>query len=68
MTFKLEEWSDERLRRLAELWPDPTWSVRAVARELGVSITAAQRQAKQLGLQGRPRNTGEPWHNQWPTR
>jgi hypothetical protein len=54
MTFTLKEWPAGRLHRLAELWPDPTWSVWAVARELGVSIAAVQRQAKQLACRDGP--------------
>ena len=64
MTFKPEEWPDWRLRRLAELWPDPTWTIRAIALELGVSIFVVQRRAKELRLQGRPR-FGDPWPNEW---
>jgi hypothetical protein len=67
MRFKPEEWPDGRLRRLAELWPDPTWTVRAIARELGVDIDAVQWRAKKLGLQGRPRTAGDPWPNEWST-
>jgi hypothetical protein len=64
MMFKPEEWPDERLRRLAELWPDPTWTIRAIAHELGVSHDAVCWRAKELGLQGRPRY-GDPWPNEW---
>jgi predicted DNA-binding ribbon-helix-helix protein len=32
----LREWPAERLRRLAELWDDPTRTISAIARELGV--------------------------------
>jgi hypothetical protein len=66
MTFKLEEWPEERLRRLAELWPDPTWTIHAMARELGVNDKAVLRRAKELGLQGRPK-FGDLWPNQWST-
>jgi hypothetical protein len=65
MTFTLEEWPAERLRRLAELWPDPTWTMQAMARELGVGEPAVRRRAKELGLQGRPRSVGDPWPNEW---
>jgi hypothetical protein len=67
MTFKPEKWPDGRLRRLAELWPDPTWTIRAIALELGVSIFVVHRRAKELGLQGRPRTAGDPWPNEWST-
>jgi hypothetical protein len=60
MTFR--EWPDGRLRRLAELWPDPTRPIRAIARELGVSI--GDRRAKKLGLRGRPKSASDPWPNQ----
>jgi hypothetical protein len=62
----LQEWPEERLRRLAELWPDPTWTIHAMARELGVNDEAVLRRAKELRLQGRPR-FGDPWPNQWST-
>jgi hypothetical protein len=65
MTFKLEEWPEGRLRRLAELWPDPTWTIQAMTRELGVSQEALLRRAKELVLQGRPRTAGDPWPNEW---
>jgi hypothetical protein len=65
MTFTLEEWPEGRLRRLAELWPDPTWTMQAMARELGVGREALLRRAKELSLlQGRPRY-GDPWPNEW---
>jgi hypothetical protein len=67
MTFKLEEWPAGRLRRLAELWPDPTWTIHAMAQELGVSEHAVLRRAKELGLQGRPNTVGDPWPNEWST-
>jgi hypothetical protein len=65
MTFKPEEWPDERLRRLAELWPDPTWTIQAIALELGVHHGAVRWRAKALRLQGRPRRAGDPWPNEW---
>jgi hypothetical protein len=46
-------WSEERLRRLAELWPDPTWTTAAIARELGVGLDPMLLRAKKLGLEGR---------------
>jgi hypothetical protein len=64
VVFKLEEWPEGRLRRLAELWPDPTWTIQAMARELGVDDEAVRRRAKELRLQGRPR-FGDPWPNEW---
>jgi hypothetical protein len=67
MPFKPEEWPEGRLRRLIELWPDPTWTIRAIALELGVSIFVVQRRAKELGLRGRPRTAGDPWPNEWST-
>jgi hypothetical protein len=65
VVFRLKEWPAERLRRLAELWPDPTWTIQAMARELGVDDDAVLRRAKELGLQGRPRSIGDPWPNEW---
>jgi hypothetical protein len=67
MMFTLEEWPAGRLRRLAELWPDPTWTIQAMARELGVDDDAVLRRAKELGLQGRPSTVGDPWPNEWST-
>jgi hypothetical protein len=61
MRYKTPEWSDERLRRLAELWPDPTYSIVAIARELGTNREAVKRRAKYLDLQGRPMNGRERW-------
>jgi hypothetical protein len=67
MTFRLEEWPDGRLRRLAELCPDPTWTIQAMARELGADDDAVLRRAKELGLHGRPSTAGDPWPNEWST-
>jgi hypothetical protein len=67
MTFKLEEWPEGRLRRLAELWPDPTWTIQAMARELGVGNETVRRRAKEFRLRGRPTSASEPWPNQWST-
>jgi hypothetical protein len=64
MPFKPEEWPEGRLRRLIELWPDSTWTVRAIALELGVSIFPVQRRAKKLGLRGRPKSVSDPWPSQ----
>ena len=41
-------WPEERLRRLAELWQDPTWTIAAIARELGVSHDPMLLRAKKL--------------------
>jgi hypothetical protein len=68
MPFKLDEWSDQQLRRLIELWPDPTWTILAMARELGVGHESVTRRAKELGLQGRPRTAGDRWPNEWSAR
>jgi hypothetical protein len=65
MTFTLEEWPAGRLRRLAELWPDPAWSMLAITRELGVGNDAVRRRAKELVLQGRPSTVADPWPNEW---
>jgi hypothetical protein len=46
-------WSEERLRRLTELWPDPTWTITAIGRELGMTPQPVIRRAKELGLEGR---------------
>jgi hypothetical protein len=46
---QLRKWPDERLRRLTELWPDPRYSVLAIAREL----EAVRRRTKFLALEGR---------------
>jgi hypothetical protein len=66
VVFRLKEWPAGRLRRLAELWPDPTWTIQAMGRELGVDDDAVLRRAKELGLQGRPRFR-DPWPNEWST-
>jgi hypothetical protein len=65
VVFRLKEWPDGRLRRLAELWPDPTWTIQAMARELGVGDEAVLRRAKELGLRGRPGSVRDPWPNEW---
>jgi hypothetical protein len=67
VVFTLKEWPAARLRRLAELWPDPTWTMKAMARELGVDVDAVRRRAKELGLQGRPLSVSDPWPNEWST-
>jgi hypothetical protein len=46
-------WSEDQLRRLAELWSDPTLTFAAIARELGVGVDSVHRLAKTLGLEGR---------------
>jgi hypothetical protein len=48
------EWPAEQLRRLVELWPDPTKTVSAIARELGKSRPAVILQAAYLALPARP--------------
>ena len=55
------EWPEERLRRLAKLWPDLTYSIVAIARELGTNQEAVRRRAKYLALQGRPTSRNERW-------
>jgi hypothetical protein len=54
MSRGLHSWPPERARRLAELWPDRTKSIPAIAKELGVSREAVIRRADYLALQGRP--------------
>jgi hypothetical protein len=54
MSRGLHTWPLERSRRLAQLWPDPTKSIPAIARELGVSREAVIRRADYLALHGRP--------------
>jgi hypothetical protein len=53
MSRGLHTWPPERSRRLAELWPDLTKSIPAIARELGVSREAVIRRADYLALNGR---------------
>ena len=53
MRQKKRAWPDERTRRLAELWPDPTYTIKAIARELGTDHATVRRRAKYLGLTGR---------------
>jgi hypothetical protein len=64
MPLRPEVWLDRRVRRLAELWPDPTWTVRAIAHELGVGREAVRWRAKKLGLRGRPKSVSDPWPSQ----
>lgn len=54
MSRGLHTWPPERARRLAELWPDLTKSIPAIARELGVSREAVIRRADYFALHGRP--------------
>ncbi len=61
MPHKLLDWSDERLGRLTELWPDPTYSVHAIARELGTNYEAVKRRAKLLALEGRRTSGLSSW-------
>jgi hypothetical protein len=46
-------WTEDRLRRLAELWSDPTLTFAAIARELGVGVDQVRLRSKKLGLEGR---------------
>jgi hypothetical protein len=55
MPNQVLDWPGERLRRLAELWPDPTKTVCAIGRELGVGEEAVRRRAKDLGFKEDPR-------------
>ena len=48
------EWPAEQLRRLVELWPDPTKTVSAIARELGMNRPAVILRAAYLALPARP--------------
>jgi DNA-binding MarR family transcriptional regulator len=61
MPYKLQEWPDERLRHLTELWPDPRYSINAIARELGTDPGSVKRRAKFLALKGRRTNSLAPW-------
>jgi hypothetical protein len=61
MPKELNKWPDERLRRLARLWPDTSKSLEAVAQELGTSSEAVKRRAKYLGLHGRPMSGRQSW-------
>jgi hypothetical protein len=60
MRRTFHEWPEDRLRRLTELWADPSKSIIAIARELGTNWAAVRRRAKLLGLPGRP-TTHERW-------
>jgi len=53
MSRGLHTWPSARARRLAELWPDLTKSIPAIAHELGVSRAAVIRRADYLALRGR---------------
>ena len=53
MSRGLHTWPPARARRLAELWPDLTKSIPAIAHELGVSREAVIRRADYLALHGR---------------
>jgi hypothetical protein len=61
MTIILRKWPDERLRRLTEMWPDPRFSVNAIARELGSTPVTVKRRAKFLALKGRRTYRLSPW-------
>ena len=52
----LRKWPGERIYRLVELWADPTKSVAAIARELGVDCRTVIRRAEYLALR---RGTGQ---------
>ena len=49
----LRQWPGERIYRLVELWADPTNSVAAIARELGVDCRTVIRRAEYLALRRR---------------
>jgi transposase-like protein len=53
MSKGLRKWPTEQIYRLVELWADPTKSVAAIARELGVDCATVIRRAEYLAL--RPR-------------
>jgi transposase-like protein len=61
MTIILREWPDERLRRVAELWPNPRYNVNAIARELGSNPVTVKRRAKFFALKGRQTYRLSPW-------
>ena len=54
MPSALHPWPDERIRRLFDLWPDPTKTIIGIARELGVSAESVKRRANYLALHRRP--------------
>jgi hypothetical protein len=61
MSRGFRKWPEDRIRRLVALWPDPTKTIRVIAREFGVSWVAVERRAKHLGLAGRPASRRDPW-------
>jgi hypothetical protein len=61
MPVPLREWPDERLHRLAEPWPDPRFSMNAIARELGTDPVTVKRRARFLALKGRRTYRLSPW-------
>jgi predicted DNA-binding ribbon-helix-helix protein len=50
----MEKWPAEQIRRLTELWLDPTITLAAIAREFGVHRSNVILRAAYLGLPGRP--------------
>jgi hypothetical protein len=50
MTAAYQEWPEDRIRRLFILWADPTVSVMAITRELGVHKDTVARRARLFGL------------------
>jgi transposase-like protein len=69
MPGPIQVWPRDSIRRLVALWPDPTTSLTAIAHEFGVDRETVERQAKRLGLSGRPLRRGEQWpcESQFPT-
>jgi hypothetical protein len=46
-------------------WPDPTWTIAAIARELGMTPDPVVRRARELGLEGRTVAAGPTQHFHW---
>jgi len=53
MSRGLRKWPAEQMCRLVQLWADPTMSITAIARELGVDCSTVIRRAEYLALRGR---------------
>ena len=53
MSKGLRKWPAEQMCRLVELWADPTKSITAIARELGVDCSTVVRRAQYLALRER---------------
>jgi hypothetical protein len=53
MSRGLRKWPAEQMYRLVELWADPTKSITAIARELGVDCSTVIRRAEYLALRER---------------